>query len=77
MKTVKIGRSDSSTDTIPAHRPAERAKEKLLTILHFNDVYNIEARNQEPCGGAARFVTKVKTCPRSLHLTDRTTNILV
>jgi len=29
-----------------------------LAITHFNDVYNIEARAQEPCGGAARFVTK-------------------
>ena len=29
-----------------------------LTILHFNDVYNIEGREKEPVGGAARF----KTC---------------
>lgn len=26
-----------------------------LTILHFNDVYNIEGRDKEPVGGAARF----------------------
>ena len=32
----------------------------VLTILHFNDVYQIEARSREPCGGASRFVTKVK-----------------
>ena len=25
-----------------------------------NDVYNIEAREQEPCGGVAKFVTRVK-----------------
>ncbi|ELT96847.1 hypothetical protein CAPTEDRAFT_120927 [Capitella teleta] len=31
-----------------------------LTILHFNDVYNIEPRDQEPVGGAARFHTAVK-----------------
>ena len=31
-----------------------------ITIIHFNDVYNIESREQEPVGGAARFVTKVK-----------------
>lgn len=32
-----------------------------LTILHFNDVYNIEPRDKEPVGGAARFVTKMKS----------------
>lgn len=26
-----------------------------LTILHFNDVYEIEARSDEPVGGAARY----------------------
>jgi len=30
-----------------------------ITIVHFNDVYNIESRSQEPVGGAARFVTAV------------------
>ncbi|PRW59853.1 5 -nucleotidase [Chlorella sorokiniana] len=30
--------------------------QKRLTILHFNDVYNIESRPQEPVGGAARFM---------------------
>jgi len=30
-----------------------------VTIIHFNDVYNIESRTQEPVGGAARFVTAV------------------
>jgi len=30
-----------------------------VTIVHFNDVYNIESRNQEPVGGAARFATAV------------------
>ncbi len=33
---------------------------KDLTIIHFNDVYNIEPQDKEPAGGAARFVTKVK-----------------
>lgn len=36
---------------------------KKLTILHFNDVYNIESRDQEPVGGAARFVTKIRSFP--------------
>lgn len=33
---------------------------KNLTIIHFNDVYSIEPHEEEPVGGAARFVTKVK-----------------
>ena len=33
----------------------------VLRIIHFNDVYNIEPREQEPVGGAARFVTKVRS----------------
>lgn len=32
-----------------------------VTILHFNDVYNIEARNEEPVGGAARFSSVIKS----------------
>ena len=31
--------------------------EKKLTIIHFNDVYNIDERSDEPIGGAARFQT--------------------
>ncbi|RMX59555.1 hypothetical protein pdam_00003660 [Pocillopora damicornis] len=34
-------------------------KASQMTILHFNDVYNIEPRDREPVGGAARFATKV------------------
>lgn len=35
-------------------------KPKVMTILHFNDVYNVEPRVKEPVGGIARFVTKVR-----------------
>ena len=32
-----------------------------LTILHFNDVYNVESRDKpEPIGGAARMKTAFK-----------------
>lgn len=31
--------------------------EKKLTIIHFNDIYNIDERPDEPIGGAARFHT--------------------
>lgn len=39
---------------------AAEDSEKTITILHFNDIYNIEARAQEPVGGAARFATAVR-----------------
>ncbi|XP_047120088.1 trifunctional nucleotide phosphoesterase protein YfkN isoform X1 [Schistocerca piceifrons] len=32
-----------------------------ITILHYNDVYNIESRATEPVGGAARFCTAIKS----------------
>lgn len=33
-----------------------------LSILHFNDVYNIDANTAiEPIGGAARFCTAIKS----------------
>jgi len=35
-------------------------KPKKMTILHFNDVYNVEPRAKEPVGGIARFVTRIK-----------------
>ena len=32
-----------------------------ITILHFNDVYNVEPKDREPVGGAARFATIIKS----------------
>ncbi|XP_063218063.1 mannosylglucosyl-3-phosphoglycerate phosphatase isoform X2 [Bacillus rossius redtenbacheri] len=32
-----------------------------VTILHFNDVYNVESRGVEPVGGAARFVSALRS----------------
>lgn len=46
----------------PNALPYELAKNSLA-ILHFNDVYNIEGRETEPVGGAARF----KTCLDKFH----------
>ncbi|CAM2114073.1 mannosylglucosyl-3-phosphoglycerate phosphatase-like [Caretta caretta] len=31
-----------------------------LVILHFNDVYEVESRQEEPVGGAARFAAAIK-----------------
>lgn len=52
-----ISQMETKTKGIDLH-PKEASK--TITIIHFNDVYNIEARDHEPVGGAARFVTKVK-----------------
>ena len=39
---------------------ANNNKADTITLLHFNDVYNVESRNVEPVGGASRFLTAVK-----------------
>ena len=31
----------------------------VITLVHFNDVYNVEEQEREPVGGAARFKTRV------------------
>ena len=41
-------------------RPNQSEFEKKLSIIHFNDVYNIESREKEPVGGAARFITAIE-----------------
>jgi 5'-nucleotidase len=33
---------------------------QTVTLVHFNDVYNVESRGVEPVGGADRFLTAVK-----------------
>lgn len=45
-------------DPIVQTEGGERAKH--MTILHFNDVYNVEPRKQDPVGGIARFVTRMR-----------------
>jgi 5'-nucleotidase len=39
---------------------ASTASTDSIVILHFNDVYNIEPRDKEPVGGAARFATQLR-----------------
>lgn len=38
-------------------RSLETSVSSVVSILHFNDCYNVEPRSQEPSGGAARLVT--------------------
>uniref|UniRef100_A0A8C0GFN6 Ecto-5'-nucleotidase n=1 Tax=Chelonoidis abingdonii TaxID=106734 RepID=A0A8C0GFN6_CHEAB len=42
--------------------PQEQGDESQsdLVILHFNDVYEVESRQEEPVGGAARFAAAIK-----------------
>lgn len=47
------------TREIETERASSTPEDRPLTIVHFNDVYNIEEREKEPVGGAARFKTKV------------------
>jgi hypothetical protein len=32
---------------------------RVIHVIHFNDIYNIEPSNKEPVGGAAKFVHQV------------------
>ena len=45
---------------------AEKASE--IEILHFNDVYEIEARAKNPVGGAGRFVARLNAHKGALVL---------
>ena len=33
----------------------------VVTLLHFNDVYNIEPRDKDPVAGASRFVASLRS----------------
>ena len=42
--------------------------EKVVHVLHFNDVYNLASRpKKEPVGGAARFITATKQKSEGLN----------
>lgn len=42
--------------------PLKHKPEEGITILHFNDVYNVDSTTQqEPIGGAARFLTAMRS----------------
>ena len=44
-----------------AVKPAgSKAAKQPLKLLHFNDVYEVEARKREPVGGVSRFIAKLK-----------------
>lgn len=39
--------------------PSPQDGKRRITLLHFNDAYNIEPASREPVGGASRIVGKV------------------
>jgi 5'-nucleotidase len=52
---VKMEESSMKTERLPLVKKPWLSE--TISILHFNDVYNIEARKKDPCGGIERFVT--------------------
>ena len=58
--TTSIGTDSTTTEQPVSFAETKTAtKSPQMTIVHFNDVYNIEPREKEPVGGAARFATKL------------------
>ena len=64
--------SSASSVGLQDHQLAEPAssatpkgdKADFITIVHFNDVYEVQERKKEPVGGAARFKTAVDSLRR-------------
>lgn len=56
------GLQGSSKDSVN-QKAMNTSNRKTLTVLHYNDVYNIDQNTlTEPVGGAARFKTAIKSC---------------
>ena len=53
--------SNSNNSIISDSNPIENISPVIVSILHFNDCYNVESRSQEPSGGAPRMVTAFKS----------------
>ena len=54
-------------DSRPGLDKMPEAKSDTITLIHFNDVYNVDSRGVEPVGGAARFLTAVKAASRDCN----------
>ena len=57
MYFTKMPAADATT----AITSTENSSKTTVTLLHFNDCYNIEPRAIEPAGGAARFKTALES----------------
>ena len=63
--SMKVGRRKNNTllkwksvlqAAVDTKRMMPGQKAETISILHFNDVYNVESREVEPVGGAARLL---------------------
>lgn len=52
--------SNYTIENIYNNRDLAESTDKKISIIHFNDVYNIESNQTEPVAGAARFVSLVE-----------------
>lgn len=53
--------SNGDSKIISGPPPPAGRKAQSISIIHFNDVYNVEEQSREPLGGAARFKTALKS----------------
>ena len=54
-----IGLEDSQLAERASSSSPKSEMADCLSIVHFNDVYEVQERSREPVGGAARFKAKV------------------
>ena len=54
-----VGLQDSQQAERASSTTPKGDKADFITVIHFNDVYDVKQRKKEPVGGAARFKTAV------------------
>ncbi|XP_069950309.1 mannosylglucosyl-3-phosphoglycerate phosphatase isoform X3 [Cherax quadricarinatus] len=59
--TMVSAEASSESNAAPASTHHRGPRAPSITILHFNDVYNVEEQNTEPKAGAARFKTALRS----------------
>ena len=64
-KIILFQGENSSSSGINNKMP--EAKADTISLIHFNDVYNVEGREVEPVGGASRFLTAVKSVSKECN----------
>lgn len=63
----RLDRRNNSREWCARVSAKDRPREEELTIIHFNDVYDIFPSDTEPVGGAARFTRLVKEYSNASH----------
>lgn len=57
----EAARAAGGVPGVPPPRAYGGERPRVVTVLHFTDVYNLESGTVEPVGGAARLATAVRT----------------